>query len=125
MILLADKGKVTVVMNRDDYNSKMETLLQSTDYESVKKDPTAKLEKKLNDILAQGAVDNRREQQSSISQVEGFLQCNPTVIWITKNPQDRYTPKTYCIKYRLANLQTGQGTDTSDLPTIRKIPILH
>lgn len=81
VILPADKGNVTVVMNRNDYNSKMEALLQSTDYEIVKKDPTAKLEKMLNDMLREqwtsGEIskvvyDKLRASYSAIPQLYGL-----------------------------------------------------
>ena len=44
---LADKGNVTVAMDRDAYKNKMTALLGDSDtYVSIKKDPTKKLTKK-------------------------------------------------------------------------------
>ena len=41
VILPADKGNVTVVMKRGDYNAKTKELLETTTYMLFKKDPTA------------------------------------------------------------------------------------
>ncbi|XP_011869607.1 PREDICTED: uncharacterized protein LOC105562989, partial [Vollenhovia emeryi] len=48
----ADKGQVTVIMDRDDYNKRMTEMLndQST-YKQVKKDPTKSLTSKLNSLI--------------------------------------------------------------------------
>ena len=51
VILPADKGNATVVMNKEDYVKKMEEILNGGDYEVVKTNPTPKLEKKLNNML--------------------------------------------------------------------------
>ena len=51
VILPADKGNATVVMNKEDYARKMEEILNGDDYEVVKTNPTSKLEKKLNNML--------------------------------------------------------------------------
>ncbi len=51
VILPANKGNATVVMNKEDYARKMEEILTGGDYEVVKTNPTPKLEKKLNNML--------------------------------------------------------------------------
>jgi hypothetical protein len=51
MIFNADKGSITVVMNRSDYLEKMNILLHSDLYERLKKDPTATTENKIKKIL--------------------------------------------------------------------------
>ena len=51
VILPADKGNATVVLNKEDYEKKVENILDGRDYEVVKTNPTPKLEKKLNDTL--------------------------------------------------------------------------
>jgi hypothetical protein len=51
-ILPADKGRVTVIMDSQDYDRKITDLLQdSNTYESLKKDPTAKYKAQLVKIL--------------------------------------------------------------------------
>ena len=51
VILPADKGNVTVVMNKDDYKEKMQEVLQEGEYRIVVADPTARVEKSMNDEL--------------------------------------------------------------------------
>ena len=47
MVLKADKGNCTVVMDKSDYLDKMNTLLHSGVYEHIKNDPVANIERKL------------------------------------------------------------------------------
>jgi hypothetical protein len=51
-ILPADKGNCTVVLGEYKYNDKINTLLESGVYEPLPKDPTAKVERKVHQILA-------------------------------------------------------------------------
>jgi hypothetical protein len=51
-ILPADKGNCTVVLDEFKYNDKINTLLESGIYEPMPKDPTAKVERKVQQILA-------------------------------------------------------------------------
>ena len=51
VILPADKGNPTVVLNKEDYEKKVGNILDGGNYEVVKTNPTPKLEKKLNDML--------------------------------------------------------------------------
>ena len=52
VILPADKGRATVVMNRSDCSAKMQAMLNDRDtYQPLTKDPTASLESKMNCVL--------------------------------------------------------------------------
>ena len=52
VILPADKGRVTVVMDRTDYHDKMNELVNDKQtYEELKRDPTPALQRKLNSKL--------------------------------------------------------------------------
>ncbi|XP_077486537.1 uncharacterized protein LOC144097778 [Amblyomma americanum] len=52
VILPADKGNATVMLNRTDYDKKMLDLLQGrSTYVALKKDPTSKLERELQKLL--------------------------------------------------------------------------
>ncbi|XP_077486703.1 uncharacterized protein LOC144098003 [Amblyomma americanum] len=52
VILPADKGNATVMLNRPDYDKKMLDLLQDrSTYVALKKDPTSKLERELQKLL--------------------------------------------------------------------------
>lgn len=44
VISASDKGKVTVILDKEDYTSKLENIILSDDYEILKKDPTSKLD---------------------------------------------------------------------------------
>ena len=51
VILPADKGNAMVLMTREEYNSKLEELLNTNTYRRLKKDPTAAQEAKIGRIL--------------------------------------------------------------------------
>jgi hypothetical protein len=51
-ILPADKGNCTVLLDESQYMDKINTLLKSGVYEPLPKDPTAKVERKVQQILA-------------------------------------------------------------------------
>ena len=52
MVLPADKGKATVILDKKDYNSKIEAILNDTKtYQPLKKDPTTSIKNKLINIL--------------------------------------------------------------------------
>ena len=52
IILPADKGNATVVMDRLEYSNKLADLIGNGGYSKVKKDPTLKTERKLSRILS-------------------------------------------------------------------------
>ena len=52
IVLPVDKGRAMVVMDREDYNTKIKVLLDDRNtYKPVAKDPTSTLERKMNSIL--------------------------------------------------------------------------
>lgn len=52
MVLPADKGRAVVVLDRDEYDKKVQALLSdSTTYRIIKRDPTPSLERKMNSTL--------------------------------------------------------------------------
>ncbi|KAM7297972.1 uncharacterized protein ISCGN_023123 [Ixodes scapularis] len=53
VILPADKGNSTVVLDRDAYENKIQNLLDSSAYEKLRKDPTSQVQTKLNNILSE------------------------------------------------------------------------
>ncbi len=50
-ILPADKGRATVLMNKEEYHSKLTQLIQSGTYRLVNKDPTNTQETKIGRIF--------------------------------------------------------------------------
>lgn len=54
---MSDKGNAIVVLNKGDYNKKMEDLLEDSSYRSLRSNPTARVEKKVADALKE--VENK------------------------------------------------------------------
>ena len=50
-ILPADKGRTSVVLNTDTYHDKMKTLIETSPYQLLNKDPTDRLSRKLTEKL--------------------------------------------------------------------------
>ena len=63
VILPANKGRVTVVMDKTDYNDKMDSLVSDKQtYEVLKRDPTPALQRKLNNkLLSLKKTDNKKK----------------------------------------------------------------
>ena len=63
VIVPADKGKATVVMDKTDYDTKMRAILQDDQYRPLPRDPTVKVENKIADTLKrlrnQGHLDHK------------------------------------------------------------------
>jgi len=61
MILPADKGNATVVMDRDVYDQKICTLLEDDTYTKLRRDPTERIEtdlqKTLKELSDNGELD--------------------------------------------------------------------
>lgn len=61
MILPADKGNATVVMDRDVYDQKIRTLLEDDTYTKLRRDPTKRIEtdlqKTLKELSDNGELD--------------------------------------------------------------------
>ena len=51
MILPVDKGNATVVMNKDECEGKLKTMLADGTYKRLKRDPTAKTERQIGAAL--------------------------------------------------------------------------
>jgi hypothetical protein len=51
VIRKADKGNVTVIMKKEEYFNKLKKLVDSSEYEILKSNPTSCLERKVNEAL--------------------------------------------------------------------------
>ncbi len=51
VIVPADKGNATVVLNKNEYEDKLNAMLADETYKKLKKDPTSKVEKQISDAL--------------------------------------------------------------------------
>ncbi|XP_020295119.1 uncharacterized protein LOC109860447 [Pseudomyrmex gracilis] len=58
IILPADKGNTTVIMNKTDYDTKIQTLLTDSTYEKLKKDPTALLNTLTTNLIKKNNLPN-------------------------------------------------------------------
>jgi hypothetical protein len=56
LILSADKGNATVVMDKDDYDNKITELLDMKTYSELKSDPTAKLQRETKWLIEHSSI---------------------------------------------------------------------
>ena len=66
MVLLADKGRASVVMDADTYHAKMSALIDSGPYQLLNKNPTDRLTRKLSEKLLTLKRNEQNEQSSRI-----------------------------------------------------------
>ena len=62
IVLTADKGMAMVIMDRQDYISKANSLLSQNTYRSIPRDPTNSIKNKLINILKRVKKSNRPKQ---------------------------------------------------------------
>lgn len=55
-ILLADKGNVTVVMDRKEYKKNIESILVEKTYKKPRRDPTQSIERKIGQALKENVI---------------------------------------------------------------------
>ena len=63
----ADKGNATVIMTREDYNTKLRGMLETATYRQLKKDLTAAQER---DLMSRLGKHCSRERQQEIKYFE-------------------------------------------------------
>lgn len=63
IIFRADKGNATVIMDRAEYITKMEHLLDDRSYKPAKADPTTYLEKRTKNKIKRSPIDSETQQQ--------------------------------------------------------------
>ena len=92
VILPADKGRVTVVMDKTDYHDKMDELVNDKQtYEVLKRDPTPALQRKLDSKPLQLKKDQPRDRQGAVNKIK-CCDCQATYIGETgRNLNTRLT----------------------------------
>ena len=69
VILPVDKGNATVVLNKEDYNPKMNDLFKDASYKQMKSNPTAKVEKKvataMKEVESRGGLSSAQRKSSA------------------------------------------------------------
>ena len=68
VILPADKGNATVIMETDDYKEKIRNLLEPTTYKKLEKDPTSKFLRQINNVVKSSTLP--RDTIKSICKTE-------------------------------------------------------
>lgn len=64
VVINADKGNATIILNRTDYDKSMELMLSdASTYEKMKRDPTVRIEKKVNDMIKYWRMTNRLDDE--------------------------------------------------------------
>ncbi|XP_058816974.1 uncharacterized protein LOC131680272 [Topomyia yanbarensis] len=103
IVTKADKGKLTVVMNKAEYESKMLTLVNDTEtYEEIKNDPTSSTLKKINAMFDQWSQEEWIDKCTKLKLK--VYNCNP--------PRVYGLPKTHkeVMPLRLINSTIGTAT---------------
>ena len=112
MILPADKGKATVVINRRDYE-KMETLSSDrSTYQPLRMDPTPGLQRKMNALLLK--LKMKGELSAPLSQM--FFWLNTSHLWSPKDPHTRYSLTTNSLLLFLTHVPIVQITCGNSFP---------
>ncbi|BHF58490.1 hypothetical protein SprV_0100144200 [Sparganum proliferum] len=106
IMLPADKGRATVVMNRVDYNEKAKSLLD--DQHSYKSTPSSRAKSMIGQLA--GTPEPTQTQQCDIARRMATDETNGhgigPVLWITQNPQAYCSPSTdHCLE-RQPHLQS-------------------
>ena len=119
VILPADKGNATVVMDRSEYLTKMNGMLEEDTYKELKRDPTSRVEtritKKLKELEKKGYISDKERK---------FLSphcSNPP----PEDSQRGNPPQTHSQRHRLSNIPPSQETGQDPLPSCWQNQFLH
>ena len=103
MVLTTVKGVSMVVMDKDDYNTKSEELLQTPTYQILHTDPTTRHKNKLiallKSIKAEGGIS-----ETTYKKLYPAGATTAKYYGATKGAQERYSIKTHSIKHRVCSL---------------------
>jgi hypothetical protein len=87
--LEADKGGAIVLMNRAEYEIKLENILKGEDFEKLKDDPTTKIERKIYRVLKKYDDIYNTEIRSKLTP---HHTCAPSILCQTQSPINKTTP---------------------------------
>ncbi|KAK9874835.1 hypothetical protein WA026_005651 [Henosepilachna vigintioctopunctata] len=68
IILPADKGNATTVLNTVDYHQKVQDLLKPENYKMLKRDPTASILRKTNDLIKNSSIPEELQKKIKVSE---------------------------------------------------------
>ena len=124
VILPADKGNSTAVMDRKEYTEKIQNMLSDESYRPLKKDPTMKLERTIDTTLKKleetGEIDPK--QRKMITPKKQLLS---TAIWAAEDPQATSPTPSHRLIDRFCNIPPCQRAHTNPHPTQRQDRLLH
>jgi hypothetical protein len=92
--LHTDKDGYAVVFNESKYKEKLNTLLESGVYEHLPKDPTAKVERKVQKLLSKHKTPLPIKLNKI--QVDSVPQQTSASIWSSQYPQTEYSSGSRC-----------------------------
>ena len=81
LVLTADKEVAMVVMDKEDYIKKVESLLVQPAYRTIDRDPTSKIKAKLITKLRKIKKDTNMDE--GMYKIMYPIGCTPKVLWIT------------------------------------------
>ena len=84
-----------VIMDRQDYINKANSLLNQNTYRSLPRDPTNSIKNKLISILKR--VKNQTGLDSNTYKSMYPQAVSPQVLWPPQDPQTRHPPKAYSV----------------------------
>ena len=85
IVLSADKGNCTVVMDKSDYDSKLMVLLNdSATYKIVTKNPNLTIEKRLNNFIRR-LYEGKKIRFDLYKLLRSCDSVLPCIYWLTKN----------------------------------------
>ena len=112
-----------VIMDRQDYINKANSLLNQNTYRSIHRDPTNSIKNKLISILKR--VKNQTWLDSNTYKSMYPTGCAPKVQWPSQDPQTRHSPKAYSVYLWICHLWCGQGTCQNPKTIGWQVPTPH
>ena len=99
IILPADKGRATVILNKEDYIRKCNEHLENGPYIKIKKDPTSSV---VSQITRKLSVLKRQQinRPTAVPQTQSNRLTASTILWSTQDPQRRNTSTSYSVIHR-------------------------
>ena len=108
MVLIADKGVAMVIMDRQDYINKANTLLNQKTYREIPQDPTNTIKNKL--ISIPKRVKNQTGLDSLTYKSMYPTGCVAPRFYGFQDPQTRHSPQAYSVQLWICHLRCDQGT---------------
>lgn len=112
LVLPADKGNATVIMDTVDYISKMRTLLNDSSYKHINTDPTTYLEKTTRSKIKQSPIDEDiqihlipREKSSRCPKLYGLPKVHKNDVPLRPIVSSIGSPTQHLAKYLASQLQ--------------------